>query len=530
MMYFCLNPTRIMKAVVIVMFFLPVFCLAQVKSVDSLEQKHLNWYNLHPDSDNVMGTGTNKVWTELPERRTPKKTIIVAVIDSGIDIDHDDLKESIWTNEDEIPNNKIDDDRNGFVDDVHGWNFIGNDKGENINYENMEFTRIYRAGPSHPDFDRAKKAYLAEVAKRKTEKSNLEEFEKAYIKAKKVIWYGTGITVNSLKEMDPIPLDASQDVLAAKRWLVSRYELGFSDEMLQQLKKNNSEYFDYFLNVSFDPRKTIGDNPEVMDGIYGNPDVEGPRADHGTAVAGVIAAVRNNGIGIDGIAPHVKIMCLRSTPRGDERDKDVANAIRYAVDNGAHIVNMSFGKPFSPEKHLVDEAVKYAEQKNVLLVHGAGNDARNIDLEPSFPNDAYLDKVEATNWITVGASGASIDETLPAVFSNYGKKHVDIFAPGVNIISLDSGNTYNMVDGTSLASPVVAGVAALILSYHPELTPAQLIDVLLLSATKMDKGKVLIPGFEEERKKTRLKDLSKSGGVVNAYEALKKADELYTRN
>lgn len=519
-----------MKLIVIVLFLLPVVCTAQVASVDSLEQKHLNWYNLHPNSDNVMGTGTNLLWAELLPNRVPRKTIIVAVIDSGIDIDHDDLKESIWVNEDEIPNNQIDDDSNGFVDDVHGWNFIGNHKGENINYENMEFTRIYRAGPSHPDFDRAKKAYLAEVEKRKTEKAGIENFEKAYLSAKYTIKKGTGITVEGLKDMDAIPLDAPQKVLAAKRWLVSRYELGFSDEMLQRLKKNNSEYFDYFLNVDFDPRKTIGDNPEVMDGVYGNPDVEGPRADHGTAVAGVIAAVRNNGIGIDGIAPHVKIMCLRSTPRGDERDKDVANAIRYAVDNGAHIINMSFGKPFSPEKHLVDDAVKYAEQKNVLLVHGAGNDARNIDEKPSFPNDAYLDKVEATNWITVGASGPSIDETLPAVFSNYGKKHVDIFAPGVNIISLDSSNTYNMVDGTSLASPVVAGVAALILSYHPELAPQQVIDILLQSATKMDKGKVLTPGFEKERKKTRFTDLSKSGGIVNAYEALKKADKLYPGN
>jgi subtilisin family serine protease len=148
-------------------------------------------------------------------------------------------------------------------------------------------------------------------------------------------------------------------------------------------------------------------------------------------------------------------------------------------------------------------------------------------VEDSYPSDRYLNKTEATNWINVGASGPVADETLPAVFSNYGEKHVDIFAPGVNIISLDSSSTYNMNDGTSLAAPMVSGVAALILSYHPELTPVQVIDVLLQSSTKMDKLKVLEPGKTEERKKTRLKQLSKSGGILNAYEALKKADELY---
>jgi subtilisin family serine protease len=516
-----------MKALPSALLLLPIFSFAQVSTVDSLEKKHLNWYNLDNSANNIMGVSVEKAWLELLSNRPAKKTIIVAVIDSGIDIDHEELKEIIWVNEDEIPNNKVDDDHNGYVDDVHGWNFIGNSKGENINYENMEYTRIYRAGESHPDYERAKKLYLDELERRKKEKSNLEAFEKAYLNAKNTIKQKTGITPNSLKDLDGISPDAPEDVFKAKRFLAPRYERGFNDASFQELKKTNSEFLNYFLNVDFNARTVIGDNPSALDGVYGNPDVKGPRANHGTGVAGIIAAKRKNNIGIDGIAQDVKIMCVRSTPRGDERDKDVANAIRYAVDNGARIINMSFGKDLSPEKNLVDDAVKYAEQKNVLLVHGSGNDGSNIDINERYPSDRFLDKKEPANWINVGASGPATDETLPAIFSNYGEKHVDIFAPGVNIITLDTNNTYGMHDGTSLAAPVVSGVAALILSYHPELTPTQVIDLLLQSSTKMDKLKVLEPGFVEARKKTKLKELSKSGGVLNAYEALKKADDLY---
>ena len=515
------------RLISILLLFSSLVSMAQVSTVDSLDKKYLNWYNLDNSADKVMGVSVEKAWLELLANRQPKKAVIVAVIDSGIDIDHEDLKESIWVNEDEIGGNNIDDDGNGFIDDVHGWNFIGNSKGENINYENMEYTRIYRAGSSHPDYSRAKDLYIAELEKRKKEKSDLANFERAYTNAKNIIRQKTGITVKSLKDLDAVSPNDGQDVLNAKRFLASRYERGLNDAILLDLIKTNNDFLNYYLNLDFDARKVIGDNPAQQDSVYGNPDVEGPRANHGSGVAGVIAAKRKNNLGIDGIAQDVKIMCLRSTPNGDERDKDVANAIRYAVDNGARIINMSFGKPFSPEKHLVDEAVRYAEQKNVLIVHGSGNGGKNIDIEPSYPSDVYSDQTEATNWINVGATGDVADETLPAVFSNYGEKHVDIFAPGVNIVTLDSSGHYNMHDGTSLAAPVVTGVAALLLAYHPELTPQQVIDVLLQSSTKFEKLKVLQPGFTPDRKKAKLKDLSKSGGIVNAYEALKKADELY---
>jgi subtilisin family serine protease len=497
---------------------------AQVKSVDSLETKYLNWHNLDNATNAKMGTGVDKVWAELLQNRKAKKTIIVAVIDSGIDINHEDLKESIWVNEDEIANNNIDDDNNGYVDDIHGWNFIGNSKGENINKENMEYTRIYRAGESHPDYTRAKEKYRTELKKRQEEKDNLIRFEAVFLKSKAVIKEKTGITVKSLSDLEGV--DGGQDVMQARNFLKGRYEAGLTDAILKEIIDNNNDYLRYFLNLNFDARKVIGDNPAELGAVYGNPDVQGPRANHGTAVAGVIAAKRNNGLGIDGIIPDVKIMCVRSTPDGDERDKDVSLAIRYAVDNGAQIINMSFGKAFSPEKHLVDAAVKYAEQKNVLLVHAAGNDGRNIDVEESYPSDKLLDKSEVMNWLSVGASDERQNETLAAPFSNYGEHQVDLFAPGVNIITLDQHNTYSKHDGTSLAAPVVSGVAALVLSYHPELTPSQLIDVLLQSSTKMDKLKVNEPGTEK-KKKVKFKDLSKSGGVLNAFDALKLADQLH---
>lgn len=493
---------------------------AQKSSVDKFDTKFVNWQNRDPEIDKVMGTGVDRVYKELLKDRAPKKMVTVAVIDSGVDIDHEDLQGRIWTNEDEIPNNNIDDDHNGYVDDVHGWNFIGNKSGENISYENFEYTRIYKSGEG-PLYEKAKKLYEAELNKRNSEKNDLAKFEEIYFKAKSIIKTKTGVDVNSLKDLDGIT-DQDPQVLSAKRFLSSRYERGFEEKILSGLKQNNSDYLNKFLNPEFNPRAIVGDDPlNINDVAYGNGDVKGKRSDHGTSVTGVIAAMRDNNIGINGIATNVKIMCLRSTPRGDERDKDVALAIKYAVDNGADIINMSFGKALSPQKEFVDQAVKMAESKGVLIVHSAGNNGQNIDEEESYPSDRYLDGSKATNWITVGASGLTDDETVAARFSNYGQKHVDLFAPGKDIVSTDSTNTYNKNDGTSLAGPMVTGVAALVLSYYPDLKPQQLIRILIESCTKIER-KVLLPGQSgEDSKKVKFATLSVSGGVVNAYKAMK---------
>jgi len=503
--------------------------MAQVTSVDKLEAQYLNWHNRDLDGLQILSTSVDKTYRELLAGRPENKTAVVAVIDSEGDIDHEDLKGKIWINEDEIPGNKVDDDGNGYIDDIHGWNFIGNKNGVNIHYENMEYTRIYKAGGGGELFEGAKAVYMEQLERRVRDKENILKFEEVYNKAKLIIKGKTGIVVRSVEDLDGISPDDEAQVLKARDFLYSKFEQGFSEKGLAQLKEVNNDYLEKFLNLQFSPRTAIiGDDPEdINDNDYGNADVKGPRADHGTAVAGIIAAIRDNNVGINGIATDVRIMCIRSTPRGDERDKDVALAIKYAVDNGADIINMSFGKQFSPEKRFVDDAVRLAEQKNVLLVHGSGNDGRNIDIEASYPSDAYLDDTEASNWINVGATGSSVGDECVAIFSNYGEEHVDLFAPGQQIISLDTGNHYSMNDGTSLSAPVVSGIAALLLAYHPSLSAKDLVQLLTGTAYTMDKLKVLIPDLESPvRRKVRFKTLSKSGGVVNAYEAMKKADLL----
>src|SRR3989339_447429 len=259
---------------------------------------------------------------------------------------------------------------------------------------------------------------------------------------------------------------------ASQRFLIGTINSGFSKESHKELTLDMTEKYLYHLNFDFNPREIIGDDPETnADSLYGNNDVAGPRADHGTFVAGIIAAVRNNNIGCDGVAENAKIMALRVVPNGDERDKDVANAIRYAVDNGAKIINLSFGKDFSPQKELVDRALKYAGQKNVLVVHAAGNEGDNNDVEIRYPtNRDSQNKPLLQSWLDVGASSMKKGKNFPGFFSNYGKINVDLFAPGVDVFSLTPGSKYSVKSGTSFAAPVVSGVAALIMGAYPDLS------------------------------------------------------------
>ncbi|MEN7547219.1 S8 family peptidase [Rapidithrix thailandica] len=513
----------------IFLFIFTVSAKGQNKTLDELNLKYLNWYNQDLARDRFAGTSVNKAYEQiLNDSSQFGKTIIVAVIDGGVNIEHEDLKGRIWVNEDEIPGNNIDDDHNGYIDDIHGWNFIGNQNGENIHYENFEYTRIIKKNNKHdPSYIRAKKIHHSELAKKQEEKQKINRFQIAYERAKSIIKSETGISVHSAGDLALITTNTVQ-VFEAKKFLQGRYAAGLTEEGLQKMIKSNEEFTKYFLNTDFEARNLVGDNPEDLDDkFYGNPDVIGPEPEHGTSVAGVIAAIRGNAIGIDGIASQVKIMAIRSTPAGDERDKDVALSIYYAVDNGADIINMSFGKDFSPQKEFIDNAVKYAKEKGVLLIHASGNSGKNIDVEENYPNDRDLNGIEASNWLEVGASSMYLNTEIAAFFSNYGAKHVDIFAPGVNIISTDISNTYSMSDGTSLAAPVVSGIAALLLSRYPDLKPEEVIDILLSSALTFTKPKkVLVPSeTRKKRKKTKFSALSKSGGIVNAYNALMEAEK-----
>jgi subtilisin family serine protease len=479
--------------------------------------------------------------------------VTVAVIDSGIDTLHEDLKPVLWKNEDEVPGNGKDDDGNGYVDDVHGWNFIGGKDGRNVKQDSYEGARVYHTLKTKYADRNIDTALL--------KGDSLEEY-KTWLRAKKKIegegQEGGGLDLVMLKrayasaqKSDSIlrealgrdtftgnDLDTFQAKTVAEK--AAKGGLIYLFRANQMMETTNVEFIHGFGEfVGGEERKAesrekappayraeiVKDNEaDINDRYYGNSDIMAGTPFHGTHVAGIIGAARNNGKGIDGIADNVKIMMIRAVPDGDEHDKDIALAIRYAVDNGARIINMSFGKDFSPQKQWVDDAVKYAESKNVLLVHAAGNDGKNIDSAHNYPNaDLKHLNERAKTWITVGASGDVNTGGLTASFSNYGKQEVDVFAPGVRIYStIPGGNTYGNAQGTSMAAPVVAGTAAFLLSYFPDLTAEQVKEVIEKSA-QAPADSVSKPGSEDY---VKLADISKTGGVINAFEAAKMADSM----
>lgn len=521
---------------------------------NSRTQTPKNWHLLSYDTDSVYGTSTEKAYAELlkGKKSTP---VVVAVIDSGIDTLHEDLKSILWTNPREIPGNGKDDDHNGYIDDIHGWNFLGGKDGSSLKEDSEEAAREYfryKNTYGNPDSALApdSKEYATwQQLKAKVEKPN-SQFKMQY-KSMSKLQENVNKCESILKkyldkdDFNVAQLDSiqttDQDVLLARNFMgrllksagdepanFGEFKMEF-DAYMNELKRK-AESTDVLPNANRE--RIVGDNTDdINDTKYGNNDVMGTFGFHGTHVSGIIGAVRNNGVGMDGIADNVRIMMVKAVPDGDERDKDVALAIRYAVDNGAQIINMSFGKPFSPHKDWVDAAVKYAEEKGVLLVHAAGNDGSNNDSVPNFPNPDFLDSTKATNFITVGASSTGKGNEKVASFSNYGKKGVDLFAPGVQIYStIPGGNKYGSASGTSMASPVVAGVAALVLSYYPDLSARQLKYVLEKSATPLPDSvsEVNKPGSSDE--KVNFADLSVTGGMVNSYEAIKLAATIKGEN
>lgn len=520
-----------------------------VTTIDSLPVKYLNWYNRSPSQDKIQGAATDQAYIELLKDKSPRKKVVVAVIDGGVDIYHPELEGKIWTNKEEIAGNGLDDDNNGYVDDIHGWNFIGNSKGEHLLYENMEYVRIFKKlnprfsgvkdenGLSAEDkqlyavYVKSKTKYEEELRKYTQRKKDLDNFERYVNHQEEVL-------KKYLRKQDLTAADVravktkSEMVNEAKKVMLDLYDKGFTRKDLADMQKRSNDFLTYYLNLDFNPRMLVNDDPEnISDLYYGNNDVKGPRSFHGTFVAGVIAAIRGNGQGPDGVAGHVEIMTLRVVPDGDERDKDVALAIRYAVDNGADIINMSFGKYFSITRGILDDAVRYAGNHNVLMIHSAGNEADNLDLIEHYPSAILADGSKVSNWITVGATSDILNKEFCGVFSNYGAENVDLFAPGVNIVSLAPDNKYEMGDGTSFSGPVVSGVAALVWSYYPELTAIQLKDILLESSTKYPKAKVYSPDTKSsKRKKVQFATLSRTGGIVNAYNALQAAGKAVLAN
>lgn len=503
-----------------------------------------NWFNLDATNDKVNGVSTEKTYQELLKGKK-STTIIVGVLDSGVDYTHEDLKDIMWTNPGEIPGNGIDDDKNGYIDDIHGWNFMGNKDGRNVEKDNLELTRVYKdlsakyKGKTESDLKTkdekkefkfyllVKADYDKEVSEAETQSNQYKFIRDAVADVIEKIKKEQGVqkvTVENLKKFDPKEQKDKQGKMIALAQAAAGME---PEELVGELNEALAGMDGSRLNVNFDTRSIVGDNPNDMtEKYYGNGDSKGPGAFHGTHVAGIIAAARKNNIGMDGVADNVRIMSVRCVPDGDERDKDVANAIRYAVDNGAVILNMSFGKKYSPGKKVVDDAVKYAESKGVLLIHAAGNAADNIDEVVHYPCKKMENGKTASNFLDIGALSWKPEDAIAAPFSNYGKKTVDVFAPGVEIYStVPDSNKYKDASGTSMAAPVVAGVAAVLKSYFPELTPKQLIKILTKSSVKTYKDKKVIkPGTKDEM--IKFSQLSKTGGIVNLYEAVKMAQGM----
>ncbi|GFR74596.1 peptidase S8 [Elysia marginata] len=487
------------------------------------------WASLDPKADSISGMSVELAHEKLIKgREKTASKVIVGVIDSGVDIEHEDLKGVIWTNEKEIPNNHIDDDKNGYVDDINGWNFLGN-----TIHENLEFTRILKKGDDGSQtYKKAQKMYNGEF---KEANDNLQHYiflkEKIHISdsiIKLQIVDDKDITLKSLENLEH-RAGISPETKKHIDFLRGFLSFGPSiDIIIEQLQKG-LDYFqgqvDYHLNMDFNGRASLSDDPDNFDDIYyGNNNVMGPskkEIEHGTHVAGIIAAKRHNNIGLDGIADNVEIMVLRAVPDGDEYDKDIALSIKYAVDNGAKVINTSFGKAFSPHMDKVKEAILYAAKKDVLIVNAAGNDTDNIDVVESYPTDFYEGKEIADNMITIGAITPQFGDNLVAPFSNYGKTNVDVFAPGVKIWSTTPNNKYKFLDGTSMAAPQVTGVATLVRSLYPRLKASQVKAIIMASGISIN-GKITVG----EKKNVSMTEISKTGKIVNLYNAILMADKM----
>ncbi|WP_196831340.1 S8 family serine peptidase [Flavobacterium sp. CG_9.1] len=506
------------------------------KNLDSL-----NWFHKGIDENGNTGMFVSK-WKMQNIQKLRSKEIIVAIIDSPLDINHDLIKNKLWINKAEIPNNGQDDDKNGYVDDVNGWNFIGTKDNGYLVFSNFEFVRILKEWGDLKTNQFVKKElgnekeYVRALRKFKEQHfyyenwlKSLEYSVKTYPAAKDSLRHYFPNENYTYQQLDSMYIkhkindktfrqrreDLDFDLGAMIAFMKAR--LDFGEKSLKEVENSKQEVdsiLNKSLNLKFNERLLIKDSSGKFEKGYGNnrlsTNIEGKTTtyNHSTKVSGIIAMI---------VSANVKIMPLIIASNGDEHDKDIAMAIRYAVDNGAKIINMSFGKEFALSNDLVYSAMKYAANHDILLIHGAGNDSFNVDENPNFPTDIDLQdgaKEVVGNFINVGASTAINDSTLVASFSNYGKKNVDLFAPGDQIYTSTGGNRYGYDSGTSLAAPMVSGTAALIWSYYPKLSAKQVKEIILESGTTYDL-KVLIPGGEG--KKVKFSELSKSGKVLNVY-------------
>jgi cell wall-associated protease len=524
-----------------------IACLAQQKlnpsrlqTVSNTKQLPIeaidSWQHLDPQIDSVFGISTDKAYKELIKNKKGKP-IIVAVIDTELDINHEDLKGAIWINIKEITNNGVDDDKNGYIDDINGWNFLGNKKGESIIYSNLESKRIlnYLSNKkilTNKDsllFDKVKKIYEKEIESGKNIADKAQSLNERYLKALESVKsifpkaYYNYEQIDSVLNITNKKEDQFYNELKALRYAL-KYNLSkdwFIDNLDNAIIQKTTTY-----NPNYYDKSITGDNEnDINDKFYGNNNVyqNAKKVWHSTQVSGIIAANRNNDIGIKGFGNQIQIMPVVAICFGHENDKDIALAIRYAVDNGAQVINLSFGKGLSTHEDWVKDAIQYADKKNVLIVHSAGNDAQNTDKTPNFPinYDQETDEEFCSNFITVGGTSSDLKKMV-FVGTNYGN-HVDILAPSYELTVTDTKKNYTKNSGTSLGSAVVSGVAALVRSHYPKLSASQVKQIILDSGVSYDM-EVIVPGTKD--KKIKFSELSKSGKVVNVYNALLMAEKM----
>ena len=502
---------------------------AIVKKAPVTENELKRWSHLDLIKDSIPGMSVDRAYAELLQGKKGVK-VIVGIVDSGVDIEHEDLKGMIWTNAKEIAGNGKDDDKNGFIDDVHGWNFLGNSVAENL-----EMTRIIKKkDDGSAEYKNALAQYTEKYDKALKDKEQVDFLIDVHNTIKKEL-NKTTYKVEDLSAITSTDPKVSRSKMIMTQIFTNAGPTFDPEADFEEYREQVYDQLNYNLNKEFDGRKVVGDNPDdIKNNRYGNNIVFGPdkeKALHGTHVAGIIAQVRGNNLGGDGVASNVEILTVRAVPDGDEYDKDIALAIRYAVDNGAKVINGSFGKSFSPHKKWVYDAIKYAAKKDVLIVHAAGNDGYNIDKTENinYPNDSEDNVKEFTNnVITIGAINKAYGENVVAPFSNFGKINVDVFAPGEEIYATVPNNKYKYLQGTSMASPNAAGVAALIRSYYPKLKAVQVKQILIDSGVALPSMVILgeNPNPNEKPVAVSSAESSKSAKMVNAYNALLMAEKM----
>ncbi len=507
------------------------------------DAKFWHWKDL--EKEGVHGVSLFKAQQLLIESKLKPTPIVIAILDGGIDTNHHQIRPLLWNNPKEIPGNQIDDDKNGYIDDIHGWNFLGNATGQNVDKASDEKSRIYHRYKNEfkqekldsVNWDAKKKSTYtswrqaaAEIVFTEEDADNL-----AFIKMAKnaVVKMGfiliremedSNFTAEKLETYQPIGKITADTKISYLRTLQA---LGI-DRMNghQSIVDDLNEYIAGKEKAAIsletppeDIRKLIIKDryEDLKDQYYGNNNITGPNAKHGTHVAGLAAGIIDTIFTKSNFNNPIKLMGVRVVPDGDEYDKDIALGIRYAVNNGAKIINMSFGKSFSPEQAWVDSAIRYAASKDVLIIHSAGNESYDLNNKTVYPSpysSSFNNK--AINMITVGASSDPIiAESLLTDFSNYGNQIVDLFSPGNKIYSSLPNQTYGFTNGTSMSAPILSHIAAIVRAYFPKLSAIEVKAILLQSCWKPEDENSIFPIPQKDQSK-KLKELSAEGGIINA--------------